>query len=349
MSRLLPLLMALLLLAAACGSGGGAGDTTASEADGDVEVPHVVATTTILGDIVGQLAGDAVEVTTLIPVGADSHSFQLSTQQGELIRDADLVVANGLGLEEGLLDALESAGDDGIHVFEATSAVEVIPFGEAGGHEHDEHEEGEEHADEEGEAHADEEDEHADEDGHDHDHDGGDPHFWMDPARMADVVEELGHELAELDTALSEEEWDDRADALADELDALSDEVAEILADVPEERRVLVTNHEALGYFADAFDMAVLGTVVPGGDTLAEPSAADLEELVDAITDAGVSAIFAETSSPSRLAEVVAEEVDGDVIVAELFTESLSDADGPAATYQDFMRHNATVIADSLA
>ena len=197
--------------------------------------------------------------------------------------------------------------------------------------------------------HADEEDEHADEDGHDHDHDGGDPHFWMDPARMADVVEELGHELAELDTALSEEEWDDRADALADELDALSDEVAEILADVPEERRVLVTNHEALGYFADAFDMAVLGTVVPGGDTLAEPSAADLEELVDAITDAGVSAIFAETSSPSRLAEVVAEEVDGDVIVAELFTESLSDADGPAATYQDFMRHNATVIADSLA
>ena len=132
------------------------------------------------------------------------------------------------------------------------------------------------------------------------------------------------------------------------ELDDLSAEVAEILSVIPDEDRVMVTNHEAFGYFADAYDMTVVGTVIPGGDTLAEPSAADLEEIVEAITDNDVHAIFAETTSAPRLAEVVAAEVGQDVVIAELYSDSLSDADGPAATYADFMRYNATTIADAL-
>lgn len=338
MSRILALLVPLVLLASACAGDGGAaeGGTPATETAGAVasseEVTaaaglEIVVTTTILGDLVDSLVGEDATVEVLMPVGADPHAFQVSPQQAQALRDADLVVVNGLGLEEGILDAIEAAEADGTPVFEATSAIDPLPFGEAD-HEEEGHEE---------EGH--EEDEHG------HDHDGDDPHFWLDPARVADAMTGLADELADLDP---EGDWTARAEDLAVELDELSAEVTEILSVIPEEDRVMVTNHEAFGYFADAFDMTVVGTVIPGGDTLAEPSAADLEELVEAIADNGVHAIFAETTSAPRLAEVVAAEVGQDVVIAELYSDSLSDADGPAATYADFMRYNATTIADAL-
>ena len=183
---------------------------------------------------------------------------------------------------------------------------------------------------------------------HEHDHADGDPHFWLDPERVAEAMADLAHHIAEVDDTLTAEEWAARADDLATELEALDDELEEILSVVPEGRRVLVTNHDSYDYFADAYDFEVLGTVIPGGATLAEPSAADLEALVEAIRDAGVPAIFAETTDPSRLSDVVAEEVGREVAVVELYGGSLSDADGPAATYADYMRYNATLIADAL-
>lgn len=326
-------ILALVLSFAAAACGGGTDATAESPASEEATAAAdglvVVTTTNILADLTARLVGDHGTVTALMPVGADPHSFQLSSAQGQQLRDADIVVANGLGLEEGMLDALESAAEEGVEV---VSLAETVTTPE------------EDQTEEEG--HAEEED-HAEE-GHEHDHADGDPHFWMDPVRVAEAIEDLALHLAEVDDNATEAEWAARAEVLVAELQALDEEVEEILSVVADDRRVLVTNHDSYDYFADAYDFEVLGTVIPGGGTLAEPSAADLEILVEDIRDAGVTAIFTETTDPSRLAEVVAEEVGEEIAVVQLVGGSLTDADGPAATYADYMRHNATLIADAL-
>ena len=326
-------ILALVLSFAAAACGGGTDATAESPASEEATAAAdglvVVTATNILADLTARPVGDHGTVTALMPVGADPHSFQLSSAQGQQLRDADIVVANGLGLEEGMLDALESAAEEGVEV---VSLAETVTTPE------------EDQTEEEG--HAEEED-HAEE-GHEHDHADGDPHFWMDPVRVAEAIEDLALHLAEVDDNATEEEWAARAEVLVAELHALDEEVEEILSVVADDRRVLVTNHDSYDYFADAYDFEVLGTVIPGGGTLAEPSAADLEILVEDIRDAGVTAIFTETTDPSRLAEVVAEEVGEEIAVVQLVGGSLTDADGPAATYADYMRHNATLIADAL-
>lgn len=343
MSRLAGALVLTVLLAA-CSDGRATSTTEASDGDAisaSSEGLMVIATTSILGDLTARVVGDAGRVQTLLPIGADPHGFAPSAAQATSLRDADLVVANGLDLEEGLTSALESAEDDGVTVFHATDHVDLIEF------EDDDHaEEGDEHADEEGDEHADEEgDEHADEDEGD-EHGDEDPHVWFDPARMAEVVEALGAELATIDP---EAGFADRAAEVSADLTALDAEITGMAEALPTADRVLITNHEVLGYFADAYGFEVAATIIPGGTTLAEPSAAELEDVIDLVTDTGVRAIFAETTSGSRLAEVIADEVGGEVTVVELFTESLSDTDGPASTYIDMMRINAERIVEALA
>ncbi len=174
-----------------------------------------------------------------------------------------------------------------------------------------------------------------------------DPHVFTDPVLMQAVVEHLETTLADdvpgLDTAAFHQRVDDYRAALAD-LDA---EVTDTLAAVPADRRVLVTNHQVLGFFADRYGFDVLGVVIPGGTTLAEPSAADLVDLADRIAAAGVPAIFAETSAPARLADALAKE-GADVEVVELYTESLGEPGSEAGTYLDMVRTNAERIAAAL-
>ena len=137
------------------------------------------------------------------------------------------------------------------------------------------------------------------------------------------------------------------ASAYIDELEALDAEVAETLAGLSDEQRVLVTNHEVFGYFADRYDFEVVGTVIPGGSTTDGASAQALAELADIVRDEGVPAIFADTSSSNELAQTLADEV-GDIKVIELYSESLGDADSDGATYVDMVRSNAAQIAAAL-
>jgi zinc/manganese transport system substrate-binding protein len=110
-----------------------------------------------------------------------------------------------------------------------------------------------------------------------------------------------------------------------------------------------VTNHHVFGYLADRFDFRVIGAVIPSGTTLAAPSASDLRDLVAAIDDAGVTTIFAESSQPDRLVQVLADEAGRDVDVVELVTESLTEPEGAAPTYLDLMRVNTERIATGLS
>jgi len=319
---------------AACG--GAAADGEGAQESGD-ERPTVVVTHSILGDLVGQVVGDAATVETIMPRGADAHEFEASAQQIELMNGADLLVANGLGFEEQLVEPIEAAEADGVPVLELGEELDPIPFAE--GEEHAEGEgEGEAHAEEEGEAHAEEE-------GEAHGHEGGDdPHWFQDPDRAAAAVRLIGERVAEVtgDDAATE-----RAETYATELEALAAEVEDTLAAVPADRRKLVTNHDAFGYFADRFDFEVVGVIVPGGSDLAEPSARELDDLAATIEEEGVPAIFAENVATADLAETLAGEV-GDVEVVELFSDSLGEPGSEAATYPDLVRANAERIAEAL-
>lgn len=364
--RYLAVLAAMALAVSACGSGGD-DEAAVSPAAAGVERPTVVVTTNILGDVVGELIGDQAEVITIMPVGADPHDFQPSAQEVDQILSADALIVNGSDFEEGLLDVIDSARDAGVPTFGATEAVETIEFG-AGGHNEHGHDEDKDHADEDHEDehgdeddhsddehededdHADEDKDHADEDhGHDeHGHDGDDPHFFTDPVRMADAVDGIAAFLtAEVD-GLDADAVETSATAYVDELNALDAEIEELIAAIPNDRRVLITDHEVFGYFADQYGFEVVGTVIPGGSTVDSASAGELAELAEIIRDEGVPAIFANTSSSYRLVETLSAEVGG-VEVVELFSESLGESGSGGETYLDMVRTNATRISAALS
>ncbi|HCS61764.1 MAG TPA: zinc ABC transporter substrate-binding protein [Microbacterium sp.] len=275
----------------------------------DADRPRVYVTTNILGDVVSEIAGDQLEVVTLMAPGADPHSFELSAQQAAGLRDADLIVANGLGLEEGLAQHVEAAAEEGVPVVLAGDYIDVLEYGAST---------------------------------------GPDPHFWTDPAQMILVVDALEPTLAEL-------AGDNLADVLSsaaqyrETLVALDEQMEQALSAIPVEHRALVTNHHVFGYLARRFDVTLLGAAIPGGTTLAAPSPADLQELVDAIDTAGVRTIFAESSQPDRLVQVLADEADRDVAVVELITESLAPLGEPGDTYLDMMRVNTDRIVAGLS
>lgn len=275
--------------------------------------PSVVVTTNILGDVVETIAGDEIDVVTLMAPGADPHSFELSAQQAASMRTADLVVSNGLGLEEGVQHHVDASAEDGAPQFVAGDHVEVLGYADS---------------------------------------DADDPHFWTDPAQTARVVEALAPELVEIAGGGDSESGAAIEEAAADylaELDELDADMAAAFAGIPAEHRALVTNHHVFGYLARAYDVRILGAAVPGGTTLAAPSAADLQELVDAIDAAGVRTIFADSSQPDRLMQVLADEAGRDVDVVSLLTESLPAAGEPGDTYLEMMRQNLQRITDGLA
>lgn len=138
------------------------------------------------------------------------------------------------------------------------------------------------------------------------------------------------------------------AAAYIEELDALETEIAAMIETLPHENRVLVTNHDFLAYFAAAYDFEIVGTVIPGVTTVAEVDPRTLADLIEVVRAENVNAIFGEVSAQSNLAETVAAEVDRDIQVVTLFSESLSGPDGPASTYIAYMRYNVSAIVEAL-
>jgi zinc/manganese transport system substrate-binding protein len=294
-----------LLAVGACATG----TSTSGTADGDPV--EIVATTSIIGDVVSNIVGDAI-VDVILPVGTDPHDFEPSPQQVASITDADLVVTNGLGLEEGLTDVIEATAAEGTPVLFLAEGVDPLPAANK--------------------------------------KDGsqastGDPHFWHDPDRMAKAIDLIVGELSALDDSV---DWAGQAAGYRAEVSEAGTEADEILSVVPVERRSLVTSHDSLDYFADRFGFEVIATVIPGGDTLAEPSGREIAQLIETLDEAGVSAIFADTTSPTTLADTVAAEAGREISVVEIFTDSLGEPGSGADTYLGMMRTNAARVAEAL-
>ncbi len=338
----LALVSSSLLVVAGCstteqGDGSEAPTSDQAAVPAVVEGPSVVVTTTILGSVVGDILTCAVgsdsSMTVVMPIGADPHDFQPSSEQVAAMSTAELVVANGLFLEEGLVSVLESLETDGVNVLHVAELVDPLPFAE--GH-------GDDHADEHAHDHG---DDHADEAADEHAHGDFDPHFWFDMERMALVAELVGSELA---TATGVSDYEDCGVSVATDIRSAEADVIAALQAVPEESRILVTDHDAFGYFADRYDFHVAGVVIPGGSTLADPSSRELAELVEVIERENVPAIFANTATSSDVVTSLAAEIGRDITVVPLFVGSLGGPGSGAEDYTSMMVLNASLIADAL-
>ncbi|MGW4479386.1 zinc ABC transporter substrate-binding protein AztC [Rhodococcus triatomae] len=273
----------------------------------------IVVTTNILGDVVQEIVGDQAQVTVLMKPNSDPHSFGVSAQEANSLQTADLVVFNGLGLEEGVLHHVDAAETEGIPVVEVGAAVDPLAYGDG------------------------------DTTGQD------DPHFWTDPTRVALAVDLLAAEVIEHVPGVDETVVRDRAAAYRTQLEDLDRHITALFAGIPPEQRKLITNHHVFAYLAERYDFTIVGAVVPSGTTLASPSASDLASLVGAIEANGVRTIFADSSQPDRLARVIADTTGTEVDIRSLYTESLGEPGSAADSYLKMMRYNATQIGDGLA
>lgn len=365
--RILTAAAACALAATAC-----TGGDEPAEVAADSGVPTIVVTTNIWADVVENVTCNGlVQVEALMPPGSDPHTFEPSLRDRADMAEASMVVANGLDLEESLEDTLDAVAADGTLVFYIGDHLEPITVGEADsgdthdesdhdedGHDEDEHghqeDEHEGHDEDEHEGHDDdsdhdehghEEDAHSNEGGHDH-AGGADPHIWFDPVRVSDALGKLAHAIADA-TGLSESEIEACAADYREALDDAHHQTLDIVAELDPDRRVLVTNHDALGYFADRYGFRVVGTVIPATTTAAEASIAHLEALAEIIEHEGVAAIFSETTHSAETAEQLANQIGG-VEVVSLDTGSLGPAGSSTDTYLGLLTSNAETIVAAL-
>lgn len=293
----LALVLVASILLVACGGSGGSSSTGASG-----ERPVIAVTTPVLGSGVADAVGDRAEVQVVMPNGSDPHEWRPSARDVATLQDADLIVQNGLGLEEGLTEAVERARDAGVPVFTATDHVRVRHVDEGAGH-----------------------DDHAD----DTEHEGegaADPHFWTDPTQMRSVVLALAPAVKEATGADISGGARKEAAALA----ALDRRLAVNARAIPAGSRTIVTGHESLGYLADRYGLTVVGAVTPSLSSQGQVSAAHLAELAEAMRAAGTRVVFAETGTPEQVARAVSDEVGATLV--QLPSHALP-ADGRYATF----------------
>lgn len=315
-----------------------AGLTACSSTPAPAEGLHVVATTTQVTEFTSTLVGETGEVTGLIGPNQSAHSFDPSAQQLLALGEADAVVINGAGLEPWLDAALDASGFSG-EIIDASTGITLLQSGETS----------EDHAAHEEEGH----DEHAEgEEGHEeHDHADGDPHIWTSPANavvMVNNIEEGLLALPELDAATAEE-IRIHAEEYETQLVALDEWATASIDQVPAEQRLLVTNHDAFTYFVDAYGLTFVGSIIPGFDDNAEPSAAELDQLIADIKSSGAPAIFSESSISPKLAETIAAEAGVEVYSGDegLYSDSLGVAGSSGETYIKATIHNVTVLMES--
>jgi ABC-type Zn uptake system ZnuABC Zn-binding protein ZnuA/ABC-type Mn2+/Zn2+ transport system permease subunit len=299
---------ASIFLIAGCGSDDGAGGDGGS----------VVATTPIVGDLVGNVAGDDVEVTTLLAANTDPHEYEPRPDDIEALASAGLVVASGGDLDAWIADAIDDSGSGA----DLLVLADGIPHELHGGHTHhdDEHAEEEEHAAEE----------------------ELDPHWWHDPRNAAATVAAIGEALAGLDSEAASA-IEERAADYGAEIEAADAAIAKCLEAVPAADRKLVTDHDAFGYLAERYDVEIVGAVIPATTTEAQSSAGELAELRDLIEAEDVGAVFPEASVTTDLAQTIASET-GASADYELYGDTLGPDDSTGATYLDLIGANADAL-----
>jgi ABC-type Zn uptake system ZnuABC Zn-binding protein ZnuA len=283
---------------------------------------NVVATTTFLADMAQNVAGSRITVHSLIPIGVDPHGFQPTPADIRAIADSNVLITNGFDLEGHNVEAmLLNAGGNRLLIEAAAGLTPRQTEDEDNHHQSEAH-------------------------GHDaHEHES-DPHFWLDPNLAIKYVENIRDGLSQADpdgAAI----YTANANAYIAQLRGLDAWISDQVNQIPAERRLLVTNHESFGYFADRYGFRVVGAIIPNVSTGASPSAKDLAALVEKIKGTGAPAIFLETGTNPQVADQVAREA-GVKLEIGLYSHSVTGPGGPAPTYIDMIKYNTNAIVNAL-
>ena len=288
------------LFLAGCGSAPQSGEDTFS----------VLASTSFLADIAQNVAGDRVQVETLLPLGADPHAYQAAPSDVSKIANSDVLILNGLEYEHFIEPLLENAGGEHL-IITATDGLTPNQI---------------ESEEQPGEM-------------------VGDPHMWLDANRVIRYVENIRDGLSQADPE-GAETYKANASAYIEQLTELDQWIWEQVQTIPAERRLLVTNHEAMGYFAERYAFTVVGSILPSFSSEAGVSAQEIAAAIESVKSSGAPAIFLGEVENADLADQIASETDVKV-VNTLYLESLTDG-APAPTYIDMMKHNVTEIVNAL-
>jgi manganese/iron transport system substrate-binding protein len=307
------------LALAACGSSGTENTSTTSSTGG--AGLRVVATTTIIGDVVRNITGESAQVITLLPPGSDPHSFQPTPRDVATVADAHLIFANGLGLEEFLQPLLQNAGsqakvvyvNEGVSLLRA-SDVALQPNANSSS------------TPASGAVDA-------------------DPHTWFDPNNVVIWSENIERTLSELD-ASNASTFADNASTYRQQLQELDTWIRQQVDQIPPSNRKLVSDHAVFTYFAQRYGFEQVGAVIPSYSTLSAPSAQEVANLENSIRQLDVQAIFVSESVNPNLSERIAQ--DTGIQLVFVYTGSLTQSSGPASTYLDFMHFDVSAIVQAL-
>lgn len=269
----------------------------------------VIAVETFLADIARNVAGDRLQIDSIIPVGVDPHSFEPSPRDVAAMADSRLLLVNGAGYETWLQKSLANIGAQ-VEVVQASAGLtprkqspnEIVDPSRP-----------------------------------------VDPHFWLDPNNVMTYVANIRDAFSRIDPA-GKEIYAQNAENYIAQLKDLDAWVKTQVSQIPAEKRVLVTNHESLGYFADRYGFSILGTVLPGTSSESSPSAQEMSDLIQRIRQSPVKLIFLELGANPALADQIAAET-GARVVTNLYTESLSAPGGEAPTYIEMIRHDVGLFA----
>ena len=271
-------------------------------------LPRVLVVETFLADITQNVAGDRLIVESLLPVYVDAHSYQPAPRDIIKVSKSDVLVINGGGIEGFLTPLLNNAGGSRLVI---TASAGLTPRPDPTG-----------------------------------EHPEGDPHFWLDPNLVIHYVENIRDGLIQADPP-GRQIYTDNATAYIAQLRSLDAWIVEQVAKIQPDQRQLVTNHESLGYFAARYGFTVVGSIIPGFSSESAPTARELVSLIEQIRASNATVIFMETGSNINLAEQISGEINA-ILVTDLHTESVSDAQGPAPTYIDMMMYNVDQIVNVL-
>ena len=264
----------------------------------------VLAVETFLGDIAQNIAGDRLKVDVLLPPGADPHAYQPTPQDVTRLAESQVLIINGAGYESWLSKTLENAGSHGT-ILEASSGLTSRMRGAGEAPDPSQN---------------------------------GDPHFWMDPNNVITYARNIQAGLTAADPAGKDVYAQNTANYIA-RLHDLDAWIQAQVNQIPPAKRLLVTNHESIGYFADRYGFTIAGTIIPSTSSESSPSALQMAALIDTVRREGVRAIFLETGANPQLADQIAQET-GTQVITDLYVESLSKPGGPAPDYISMLKYD---------
>jgi ABC-type Zn uptake system ZnuABC Zn-binding protein ZnuA len=282
---------------------------------------HVVASTSIVYDVLQNIGGEAIDLEMLIPIGADPHAYEPTPGDLRKLVQADLVFINGIDLEEPLYPTFSEIAANTV-IASLSEGLQLQSFAGETGKGTDPH------------------------DQDSGDQTGMDPHVWLDPLNVRTWVINAADALSAVDPDRAEQ-YLSNAEAYSGQLDELHGWIEVMVAGIPADQRKLVTDHRALGYFAARYGFELIATVVPAYSTAAEPSARELADLVETIKNESAQAIFVSSNVNTTIAKRIAE--DTGIRVVPLYIGTLSPAEGPADSYIEMMEYNVEAISATLA